>query len=380
MPDTATFLLHKGEYTMFERNKFMMTANRSGMIKHVYNTTKAERSKGIFRPYLTLEQRKNSAGWDDEVLKIQTSLPKSLYGNNFDELSDADFAQVLSKMTHDLKMMDIGVFESVLAQAEVIGIHYGKNIVLENGMVPKSIIDTIAQGDYFQSLDINKVEYRNNGLVWKLHTNTFELALYDKKADLQQAKVSEKRCIEKDNQIQLNLFDEPSKYRPMEVLRMEVRLNTVKKIKQVFAKIGLSVPLTFRDMCNTTIEKQVLLHYLDMIEQARPKYLDYHASSSQDLLAEIRMCNPKLPPKDLLAFVKTKELIDNGDTLGGIREMIGAQYAPKWRKLVNEAKTIQVSRHIRPLAFMRSQIEQYKPLKLVDFQDELLNNDNRIDL
>jgi len=365
---------------MFERNKFMMTANRSGMIKHVYNTTKAERSKGIFRPYLTLEQRKNSAGWDDEVLKIQTSLPKSLYGNNFDELSDADFAQVLSKMTHDLKMMDIGVFESVLAQAEVIGIHYGKNIVLENGMVPKSIIDTIAQGDYFQSLDINKVEYRNNGLVWKLHTNTFELALYDKKADLQQAKVSEKRCIEKDNQIQLNLFDEPSKYRPMEVLRMEVRLNTVKKIKQVFAKIGLSVPLTFRDMCNTTIEKQVLLHYLDMIEQARPKYLDYHASSSQDLLAEIRMCNPKLPPKDLLAFVKTKELIDNGDTLGGIREMIGAQYAPKWRKLVNEAKTIQVSRHIRPLAFMRSQIEQYKPLKLVDFQDELLNNDNRIDL
>ena len=58
------------------------------------------------------------------------------------------------------------------------------------------------------SLDVNQTDYRNEGHSYKWHCNSYEVVFYDKIKDLEKAKQSEKRAIEKDNAIQLHLFPE----------------------------------------------------------------------------------------------------------------------------------------------------------------------------
>ena len=375
MIDTITLRLTKGMYVLFARAKFVLSTSRKGISKLVLNPTKAERVQGIYYPYLTLNNRVNKFGWSEESLTIQVSLPKLMFGNNFDELSDNDWTEVLKRIKDSLRRMDVGVFESQLVNAQVIGVHYGKNVVLRDGTTPKMIIDKIAQGDYSRRVDVETTKYRNNGLGWKLHTNRWELAFYDKKADLQQAKISDRRSEVKDDYVQLNLFDEPKRYKPFEVLRMEVRLNNRTMIRYVFEKTGIIVPTTFEYMFSEQIMKYILLYYVDMTETARPAYIDYHSTGSSDLLAEIKINNPKLSPINLLAIAYLKQAFDQNDTLGSIRQIIAPQSDPLWRRLIKKVKSIRVARRDRPLTLLRSQIEQYKPLQLVDFQDQMINND-----
>ena len=55
-------------------------------------------------------------------------------------------------------------------------------------------------------LDTNQTDYRNEGHSYKWHCNSYEVVFYDKIKDLEKAKHSEKRAIEKDSALQLNLF------------------------------------------------------------------------------------------------------------------------------------------------------------------------------
>lgn len=375
MIDTITLALSESSYNNFEPGKFTLTTSQKGVSKWVLNGTKNEREHGIHYPSLTIVDRTSKAGGINKSLQIQVSLPKMMYGNNFDELTQADFPKVLDQMKIYLARRSVEVSLDDLRRADVIGIHYGKNIALQDGTTPKMIIDKIAQGEYTRRWDVEEVKYKNNGLSWKLHTNRWELAFYDKKAELQSAKVSEARSEEKNHVGQIGLFDEPKKYKPFEVLRMEVRLNNKTMIKHVFKKIAITVPLTFEGLFAEQVAKQALLHYMAMIESARPTYFDYQSSGPDDLLAEMRISNPKMSVTNLLALAYLKQSVDQGATLGAIREIIAPQPCVQWRKLAKEATMVKVAHKDRPFAVLRSQIESYRPLKLVDFANYMLNND-----
>lgn len=96
------------------------------------------------------------------------------------------------------------------------------------------------------SLDVNQTDYRNEGHSYKWHCNSYEVVFYDKIKDLEKAKQSEKRSIEKDNAIQLHLFPELRKSNKLEILRMEVRLNKRQKMKHLFAKLGMKSDLSLK--------------------------------------------------------------------------------------------------------------------------------------
>lgn len=375
MIDTITLSLGKNMYIVFEPEKFRLTTSQKGVSKWVLNGTREERARGVYYPMLTMVERINSAGWTDKTLQIQVSLPKMMYGNNFDELAESDFLNVLEKIKLYLARRGIETTLDNLRQADVIGIHYGKNIVLQDGTTPQMIIQKVAQGEYTRRWDVEEVKYRNNGLGWKLHTNRWELALYDKKKDLQRANISEGRSEEQDNRVQLGLFDVPKKYKPFEIIRLEVRLNNKTMIKSVFKKVGITTPLNFENMFSEQVAKKVLLHYVSLIESARPTYFDYQTSGPEDLLAEIRMSNPKMSITNILALAYLRQSMYQGSRLGSIREIIAPQPIVHWRKLTKEASMVVVAHNDRPFVILRSQIENYCPLKLIDFADYMLNND-----
>lgn len=286
MIDTIILVLKTGMFTILDHDKFSPSTKglydtsigyyRLGSRSNItckQNPIKSELKQGIYKPRLTVTKRITRERSFEITLKIEFSIPKLIYGNNFDELTDAEFPIVIQKLKTVLKEMGVGVFEHFLINASVSAVHYSKNIVLTDYTTPYTYLSQLAKLNINMRLDTNRTDFRNEGHSFKYRANSFEIVFYDKIKDLQQAKISEKRAEEKDNALQLGLFNVLKQQKPFEVLRFEVRLNQKQKIRQVFKKIGKDLEPTFINVFNQDIAKRVLLKYIEEMEEAYPSLL-----------------------------------------------------------------------------------------------------------
>ena len=270
--------------------------------------------------------------------------------------------------------MGVMVFTVKLEEALVSAVHYSKNIPLTDGSTPYQYIKKIAEANIKLSLDVNQTDFRNDGHSLKWHANSFEVTFYDKLKDLKAAKKSEKRAIERDNAIQLNLFDTLQERKPFEVLRMEVRLGTRQKIRQIIKSIGLDIEPTFKSLFSSQISQRVLLCYLHEMESRRPILLDYQNGKPKELLADLIINNPTLGPKRTLQLFGLKQAME----LIGMREIrvLFNKYTDRsWYRLVADANRIKLPVAKDIFGTIRTHLTEFKPLKLVDFQEQMLNND-----
>ena len=131
MIDTIVLTFTSNMYRITEPDKFRPSArwieNPSLMscdIRSKQNTTKKELSRGIYKPSLTLSNCIGPSGLGDIMLKVELSLPKLLFGNNFQELQYKNFSLITKKLVEKLERMGVQVNEDALAHANVSAIHY----------------------------------------------------------------------------------------------------------------------------------------------------------------------------------------------------------------------------------------------------------------
>lgn len=383
MLDTIALTLNEGMFVIAHHNRFSpstigfyqppyYTLGGRGSMSCYQNPTPSELKNGIYKPRLTVTRRITRGGFQ-KVLRIEFSAPKLLFGNNFEELTEEHFQSVLTVLKDRLK--DMGVWVRRLEEAPVSAVHYSKNIVLTDHSTPHSILTELSKANHTQRVDTNQTDYRNEGHSFKMHTNTFEVALYDKLRDLRQAKISEKRAIEKDNAIQLNLFDTRKSLQPFEVLRMEVRLNSRPKIRQALLALGIEAEPTFSSVFSLPIAKQVLRKNWAEIEGSY-KLLGYKPKDNRDLLTQLLACNPHLTTKQAIQFLGLKLAIEEM----GIRdfrqvtERGNKKRSNAWYKLHKEASELAWPQsHYSPLTPVREAIAKFEPVKLKDYESEVYN-------
>ena len=384
MVDTIVLTLTKSMFYMNDPDRFEPSANlilsensslgSRGYITCKQNPTKNELLNGNYKPRLTLTNRYSHIGKREPSLKIELSLPKLLYGNNFDELSQEDFALVTKKLQVVLKTMGIMIFTKILENAPVSAIHYSKNIPLTDGSTPHYLISKIKEANIKISLDVNQSDFRNEGHSYKWHSNSYEVVFYDKIKDLEKARKSEKRALESDNVIQLNLFEPFQERKRFEVLRMEARLNKRQKIKQLLKVLSISAEPTYKNLFNIKVSQKVLLHYLNEIENQRLTLFDYKPATPKTLLADLIIQNPNLKPKRIIEVYGLKHMFDSINPRE-LRSMFGNQSSRSWYRLIAEARAVKLPKTISPLNVVREHLNSFEPLKLIDFQDKMLNND-----
>lgn len=347
-----------------------------GYFTLVQNPTKTELSNGIYKPRLTLTKRFNTSGYFEETLSVELSLTKLLFKNNFDELlgNDDEFETIVTLLSNVLKTMGVRVFNQVLATSPISAIHYSKNIPLTDGSTPSYYIGKIKESNIKLSIDVEEEKYQNGGYGYKWHCNSYEIAFYDKIKELRLARTSDKRAKENDNVIQLNLFEKFERRKMFEVLRMEVRLNNRQKIKYLFRLLNINSEFIFKDLFSSRISQKVLLHYLDELEALRLAILDYKPTSSKDLLASLIIGNPKMTLRQLLQMHDLKQLLDSV-TIRELRSMFGKYSNRTWQRLIADAKKVNLPKTKSPFTLLRENLISFEPLKLVDFQDKMLNND-----
>ena len=333
-------------------------------VKSHQNPTKKELKSGHYKPRLTLFFRVNNFGRAELFLRVEVSLPKLHFGNNFAELQYKDFAAVAGKLTLILETMGITIRQENLAQAPISVVHYCKNIALTDGSTPYHYINKIREANVKRSLDTNRTDFRNEGHSYKWHCNAYEIVFYDKIRDLEKAKISNKRALEKDNELQLDLYQVLKKRtKKFEILRMEVRLNTRKKIKQLFGKLGISADLTFKKLFKPAISKKILLHYLDEIESKRPPLLDYRMRSDEALLADLIINNPEMSVRQIAQIYGLKKMFELVSPRA-LNAMFAQRQPWSWARLMKEANKVKLPELNNALRQVRDEIERFKPVKM----------------
>src|SRR3990167_5853860 len=118
MIDTIVLVLKQNMFTIADHNKF--SPSTEGLFNSAYyrlggrsnmvckqNPTPNELKAGIYKPRLTITKRINKLRNFEIMLKIEFSVPKLLFGNNFDELEDSDFGKVVGILQTKLKEMGV---------------------------------------------------------------------------------------------------------------------------------------------------------------------------------------------------------------------------------------------------------------------------------
>ena len=296
MLDTVVLQVARSDFQILDHSSFqpstaLLENDRSGHSKYVNNPTKDMKSSSSYYPRITVVKRGTAI-----TLRIECSLPKLLFGNNLDELEETDFDKLMQTLKIRLVDMGILVATNVLRTAQVLAVHYGKNIPLSEGYTASYVIRELAKVDLTQKLDLTSTQFRNEGKSLQYYSASHSFVFYDKIADLNQPKT---RAIDKDQTpVQFSIFDQiTEKKQRTEVLRLEVRLSKRRKLKEV---LDMQDP-RLCDVFSTKLAKQVLQQYWQgMVESGR---LLLVAEDAFALLDSILMSYPDIKPKQAVYLV-----------------------------------------------------------------------------
>ncbi len=256
-----------------EAKLFQKLDATKGVFVAYNNPSSSYKKLGIYQPRLTYTERPRGYNIKAYELAIEFSAPKLLHSNNFTELKDTDFDAVIEELKEVLrKTYGVWMFPHQLASAQVGKIDYSKNIVFTDLTPVSSITEILRKADISRSYDVQHTNFKNGGHVYHIHTNSFDIAFYDKVADLKQTKISEKRSYEKSGYTQLNLLDELEKQKTVSVARLEIRLNGLAKLRNELKTVGIdSTDLRFSSLFKTEISRRVLLRHWKNIFDELPK-------------------------------------------------------------------------------------------------------------
>ncbi len=385
MIDTVVLVLEQTMFNITDPKKFGFQTitdlyRRAGYDRICLNPTLADYKKGQYLPCLTLSRR-IVFNRPQLTLRVQFSVPKALYKNNFDEVEDEDIDRVVNWLHTTLRSWaGVFVLPHFIELAEVSAIHYSKNLIFENGLRCQYVLDKFTKANITKRLGFNQCDYQNGGSCIKYRTNSFELAFYDKIKDLEQARNSPKKSEDKDEAvIQLNLLDgllEARKEAMLEVLRMEVRLNRRNVIRKKLTDAGIVTDdLTFKNLFRKEWSKAVLLNQLEGIQNKFPTFLEDTSNSTEDYLLQFQINNPQATISDTLVMFGIKELAKTKG-IREIREMFRLKNNDQWYRFYNKIKKWVSTCKLPPLfPIIRQQLESFESVRLINYPPLMLNSD-----
>lgn len=303
--------------------------------KYIKNPSRADLASGLYYPRLTGYRRNRFS--EDNNVRIEFSVPKLLYLNNLDEVSDCDFDLVVETLQARLKTMGLMVLRRVIEEAHVSAVHYSKNIQLEDGYTSSHLISEMNKVNLRKSFDFSRSRYINDGQSLTAHTTTHQLVIYDKIADLNKDK---KRAIDKEQtNYQTSLFA-PIREAAIEVIRFEVRLSNRQKMKSLLSKLGYSANPTFQDVFKTEISKQVVSEYWNALIKERNLGLFALSTSTKDVLRNVIGLG-KLKPRQAIYLVGLYLLARDEGGMRELRSIVEKAASQRtWYRITEDVKDV----------------------------------------
>jgi hypothetical protein len=341
----------------------------SGVFTATVYPSKSYKRERVYLPKLQYVERPATALRERSfALNIELSLPKLYYGNNFNELTDELFSAVVNKLSQLLhKVYDISISPSEIEQAPLSRVDYSKNIIFTDRTPVSTIIDTIEKADVSKTYDLQRTNFKNGGQIYHIHTNTIDVVMYDKVADLRQAKVSDKRAWEDENYSQLDLLDEFDKHKNVTIPRWEIRLNGKRTILKELRAIGASDDLSFSYLFSTDISRKVLLlHWQNIFD--RIEITETVANTATQILVSYKQAEPSM--KFAQASALTLMQLIRKETRGerAVRNIIEGLFGtPQYDRLKKMTRDPPSQTRLKDLLYITETLTSMNPVSIADF-------------
>ncbi len=338
----------------------------SGVSRTNINPSKGYKKAGVYQPRMTYIERPVTGG-RTYSLAIELSLPKLMYGNNFSELTDFDFDAITKKLSELLRTTyNIWLLPDMLAKSDIGRIDYSKNIVFADNTPVSTILGSMSTADISKTYDVQKTDFKNGGHIWHIHTNSLDVAMYDKVADLKQEKVSSKRSHEKDGYAQMSILESLERNRSITVARYEVRLNGVRKIRAELKAVGFLDGITFCELYSTDLARKILLSHWTKVFAKIPKAL-LDTDTPEQLLLNIAKANPDIKAREALAIMGMKLLANETDERY-LRNLLEGLFTPsQYRRLKGKSREPPKATQLRTLIKITDTITTMTPVRIEDY-------------
>ncbi len=226
------------------------------------------------------------------------SIPKLLFGNNFEEIKVLDKDRIVALTTQRLAEAGIIVSGEAIKQAPVSVVHFCKNIILPKEIAIRSILSDLSRTDmgkaYDTTEDVRRQRNKNAGKVVHLFCGSREWCFYDKADDARQPK--NKRADKTRTTYEKELLSSPT-FENLEVFRYEYRLNKYQTIRsELYALLGKTYQdkITVADLFTDGLWKTVLARgWKNILQRPENQLALLSYTSSLDLLLHI-LRNAKL--------------------------------------------------------------------------------------
>jgi len=187
MIDSIVLTLNSDQFELMPDNKLDGRKTQHGRgfaINSEYSETynRNLKKQGLYCPSITKATKTNSANEPKEILEIQASLPKLLYGSNLFEIDSEDLEKIYIALLNRLDNLGIITSKENLRKAIVKRADFSKIIKLppELGEANK-VVETLSRFDYKPSSDYNFHKYNdgNHGRCIKFWNTTQGYVIYD---------------------------------------------------------------------------------------------------------------------------------------------------------------------------------------------------------
>jgi hypothetical protein len=353
----------QGEFEILDWSKFRkeVGSDKDPYTKYVYNPN--IKTEG-YKPRLTIYDKFGITA------RVEFSAPKILKGNNFDEIDESDFEMLVHRLSYLLGSMYISVTPEQLRKTEVSKIDYSKNIIFTDHTTSSMILNELNKIDLTARLDQTTKDFKNKGQKLVYHANSYEICFYDKRKELEQYKKYGSKRTDEDGTIQPELLGRMA-FDPLEVFRIEYRLCTKRKIKEVFAKYGIETDIKFESVFKRDISKTLLVNTWKLFENK----FDYTLHNTKDpmtFLESIFQTKPKTSLLHALAYAKAFEIASSD--AGGMRKFKDCidkySYPRAWGRIKDQLKGIKLApdkTKLEMLLKVGKQLEEFTPVKLKDY-------------
>lgn len=294
-----------------------------------------------YHPKLTMYKRTTPIS-TTYVAYVEFSAPKLLIGNNVEELCDENFSEVITQLQIKLKSLCGHDFlEDSIRKAKVVVWHPSKNIIFRDFTSCLTVLSSIAKLDVSKQFDMQARSYRV-GHSLQLHTNSLDICLYDKIAELQQASKSPKRSIEVGATKQSELLQRLQIERPIDILRYEVRLSNRRMVVKTFSK--LVVTCDFESLFSSKLSQQVLVNYWAQLTRG----LDILALDSKqpfEIFQNYLLNNPDSSVNSALQATAGLMIVSQMGYRTLEQQITKKSSAQKWYRLKPDLYPLPVRRH-----------------------------------
>lgn len=350
-------------YWTYDSRKIHTLNNNTGVSRIVINPSPENKKAGIYLPRLTYIERPSKDG-RTFTLNIEFSIPKLLFGNNFSEVSGQEVGLIASKLADLLKdIYNISLSPSAIMKSIAVRVDYSKNIIFDDHTPITSVIKMIQSSEVSRVYDVQKTDFKNGGAIWHVHTNSLDVAVYDKIADLKQERISDKRSYESDGYVQMQMLERLKNTSYLSVARFEVRLNSLRKIRAELKGLNFQGTPTFSELYCTDISRNILFGHWSKVLSNIP-FIHLDNQTPTQLLLNIAKANPKMKAREALATVGLRMLLNENDNRL-VRNLMEELFTPsQYRRLMIKSKESLRPYQIRALIRIGNDIKAMRPVNI----------------